>query len=128
MDDGRRIRNLDEQPVAGRRTPWWERNLAWLLVAPTIVMFVVFAFIPSITTISLRLQPHQTAARRHAADVHRVRQLRARAFEDPLVRQSALTTFKWTLIVTTVEIALGLGLALLLAHGDSRARRSSARS
>ncbi len=33
----------------------------------------------------------------------------SRAFDDPLVRQSAVTTLKWALTVTTVEILLGLG-------------------
>ncbi len=32
-------------------TPWWERHLAWLLVAPMLLMFVIFAVLPSITAI-----------------------------------------------------------------------------
>jgi multiple sugar transport system permease protein len=106
-----------EQPAERTiATPWWERNLAWLLVAPMLLMFVVFAFIPSITAILFAFS-HIT--------LHRSGMLRTfigfenfeRAFSDPLVRQSALTTLKWALTVTTVEILLGLGLALLLAHG-----------
>jgi multiple sugar transport system permease protein len=97
-------------------TPWWERNLAWLLVAPMFLMFVVFALIPSITAILFAFS-HIT--------LHRSGMLRTfiglenfeRAFNDPLVRQSALTTLKWALTVSTVEILLGLGLALLMAHG-----------
>jgi len=97
-------------------TPWWERNLAWLLVTPMLLMFVVFALIPSVTAI-LYAFSHIT--------LHRSGMLRtfvgfenfARAIDDPLVRQSAVTTLKWALTVTTVEILLGLGLALLLSHG-----------
>ena len=41
-----------EQPAQRTvATPWWERNLAWLLVAPMLLMFVVFALIPSITAV-----------------------------------------------------------------------------
>jgi multiple sugar transport system permease protein len=104
--------------VAKRSTgvPWWERNLAWLLVMPMLVMFAVFALLPSLTAI-LYAFSHIRLARGGM-------QLRfigfdnfLRAFEDPLVRQSAGITLKWALIVTAVEILLGLGLALLLAHG-----------
>ena len=106
-----------EQPLA--RTggaPWWERNLAWLLVAPTILMFVVFAFIPSITAITFafsHIRLHRTGMLRTFIGFDNF----VRAFGDSLVRQSAVTTLKWALTVTTVEILLGLGLALLLAHG-----------
>ncbi len=97
-------------------TPWWERNLAWLLVAPMLVMFVFFAVLPSITAIlyafsHIRLQRGGMVRTFIGFDNF------ARAFADPLVRQSAGTTLKWALTVTTVEILLGLGLALLLAHG-----------
>jgi multiple sugar transport system permease protein len=97
-------------------SPWWERNLAWLLVAPTLLMFVVFAVLPSITAIlyafsHIRLQRGGMQRTFIGFDNF------ARAFADPIVRQSAGTTLKWALMVTTVEILLGLGLALLLANG-----------
>jgi multiple sugar transport system permease protein len=106
-----------EQPAERTlATPWWERNLAWLLIAPMLLMFVIFALIPSITAI-LYAFSHIT--------LHRSGMLRtfvgfenfARVIDDPLVRQSAVTTLKWALTVTSVEILLGLGLALLLSHG-----------
>jgi multiple sugar transport system permease protein len=96
--------------------PWWERNLAWLLVAPTILMFVVFALVPSITAILYafsHIRLHRTGLLRTFIGFDNF----VRAFGDSLVRQSALTTLKWALTVTTVEILLGLGLALLLAQG-----------
>jgi multiple sugar transport system permease protein len=107
---------LDQPAQRIVTTPWWERNLSWLLVSPMLLMFVVFALIPSITAILFAFS-HIT--------LHRSGMLRTfiglenfeRAFNDPLVRQSALTTLKWALTVSTVEILLGLGLALLLAHG-----------
>jgi multiple sugar transport system permease protein len=107
---------LDQPAQRIVTTPWWERNLSWLLVSPMLLMFVVFALIPSITAILFAFS-HIT--------LHRSGMLRTfiglenfeRAFNDPLVRQSALTTLKWALTVSTVEILLGLGLALLMAHG-----------
>ena len=32
-----------EEGITLKGAPWWERNLAWLLVAPTIIMFILFA-------------------------------------------------------------------------------------
>jgi multiple sugar transport system permease protein len=106
-----------EQAVARPTSaPWWERNLAWLLVAPTILMFVVFALLPSITAILFafsHIRLHRTGMLRTFIGFDNF----VRAFGDSLVRQSAVTTIKWALTVTTVEILLGLGLALLLSHG-----------
>ena len=106
-----------EQPAQRTvTTPWWERNLAWLLIAPTLVMFVVFAVLPSITAILYafsHIRLHRSGMLRTFIGFENF----ARAFDDPLVRQSVVTTLKWALTVTTVEILLGLGLALLLAHG-----------
>ncbi len=96
--------------------PWWERNLAWLLVAPTLLMFVVFALLPSITAI-LYAFSHIRLARGGMQRTFIGFDNFVRAFEDPLVRQSAVITLRWATVVTVVEILLGLGLALLLAHG-----------
>jgi multiple sugar transport system permease protein len=108
---------IHEQPISRTAgAPWWERNLAWLLVAPTILMFIVFAFIPSITAILYafsHIRLHRTGLLRTFIGFDNF----VRAFDDSLVRQSAVTTLKWALTVTTVEILLGLGLALLLSHG-----------
>jgi multiple sugar transport system permease protein len=96
--------------------PWWERNLAWLLVAPTILMFILFALLPSITAILFafsHIKLHRTGLLRTFIGFDNF----TRAFDDSLVRQSAVTTLKWALTVTTIEILLGLGLALLVSHG-----------
>src|SRR5215218_8340942 len=108
-----RLEQPAERTVA---TPWWERNLAWLLVTPMLLMFVVFALIPSITAILYafsHIKLHRGGMERTFVGLENF----ARAIDDPLVRQSVVTTLKWALTVTTVEILLGLGLALLLAHG-----------
>jgi multiple sugar transport system permease protein len=112
------VQTVDLEQPAQRTvaTPWWERNLAWLLVSPMLLMFVVFAFIPSITAILFafsHIRLHRTGMLRTFIGFENF----TRAFADPLVRQSAGTTLKWALTVTTVEILLGLGLALLMARG-----------
>ena len=107
---------IDQPAERTLATPWWERNLAWLLVAPTLLMFVVFAVLPSITAILYafsHIKLHRGGMQRTFIGLDNF----ARAFSDPLVRQSAGITLKWAVIVTVVEILLGLGLALLLAHG-----------
>jgi multiple sugar transport system permease protein len=108
---------IGEQPLSRvTRAPWWERNLAWLLIAPTVLMFIVFALIPSITAILFafsHIRLHRTGLLRTFVGFDNF----VRAFGDSLVRQSAVTTIKWALTVTTAEILLGLGLALLLSHG-----------
>ncbi len=96
--------------------PWWERNLAGLLVAPMLLMFVVFALIPSLTAILFAFS-HIQLARGGMQRTFIGFENFARAFDDPLVRQSAGITLRWALTVTAVEVLLGLGLALLLAHG-----------
>jgi multiple sugar transport system permease protein len=96
-------------------TPWWERNLAWLLVTPTVIMFVVFSFIPSITAILYafsRVRFTADGIRRTYIGLDNFR----RAFDDPLVRESALTTVKWVVGVTTIEVILGLLLAVLMTQ------------
>jgi multiple sugar transport system permease protein len=101
-------------PAREAGTPWWERNLAWLLVAPTIILFVVFAVIPAITTISYafsRVRMARGGVQQQFIGFENF----VRAFQDPLVAQSAWTTIKWMAVVTLVEISLGLALALLLS-------------
>jgi multiple sugar transport system permease protein len=108
---------ISEQDVArSAAVPWWERNLAGLLVAPMLVMFVVFALIPSLTAILFAFS-HIQLARGGMQRTFIGFDNFARAFDDPLVRQSAGITLRWALTVTAVEVLLGLGLALLLAHG-----------
>jgi multiple sugar transport system permease protein len=103
-------------PAREAGTPWWERNLAWLLVAPTILLFVVFAVIPAVTTISYafsRVKMARGGVQQQFIGLDNF----VRAFQDPLVAQSAWTTIKWMAVVTLVEVSLGLALALLLSGG-----------
>jgi multiple sugar transport system permease protein len=109
-----------KEPRRPAGTPWWERNLPWLLIAPTVVFLIVFAIIPAVTTISYafsRVRMARGGVQREFIGLENF----VRAFQDPLVAQSAWTTIRWMAIVTAVEITLGLLLALLLS-GSLRGR------
>jgi multiple sugar transport system permease protein len=81
-----------------------------------IVMFIVFAFLPSITAIMYAFSHIELS--RFGMQLSFVGfDNFVRAFHDPLVRSSAGITVKWALMVTAIEIALGLALALLLSSG-----------
>jgi len=105
-----------EEPRRVVGTPWWERNLQWLLVAPTIAMFIVFSVIPALTTIAFAFS-RVTMARGGIQREFIGFENFGRALRDPLVAQSAMTTIKWMFIVTAIEVTLGLLLALLLSSG-----------
>jgi multiple sugar transport system permease protein len=105
-----------EQPHPATGTPWWERNLAWLLIAPTLVFLVIFSIIPAITTISYAFSRVKMARGGVQRDFIGFDNF-VRALQDPLVAQSAGITLRWMFIVTAVEITLGLCLALLLSGG-----------
>ncbi len=110
----------DDGPRRARGTPWWERNLAWLLVAPTILLFILFAIIPALTTVSYafsRVKMTRGGVQQQFIGLENF----VRAFQDPLVAQSAWTTIRWMFIVTAIEVVLGLALALLLS-GNFRGR------
>jgi multiple sugar transport system permease protein len=97
------------------RAPWWERNLAWLLVAPTIVMFAFFAVYPTITAVIFSLSRARLIRGGLEREYIGLDNFR-RAFEDPLVRQSARFTLQWTICVTIIEVFLGLAIALLVSQ------------
>jgi multiple sugar transport system permease protein len=100
--------------------PWWERNLPWLLVAPTLLLLVVFSLIP--TVMLIRFAFSNVLLQRGGIQTEFIGiENFARAFQDSLVQQAVWITVRWVGIVTACEILLGLGLALLLA-GNVRGR------
>lgn len=105
-------------PVRSSRigeAPWWERNLSWLLITPTLVFFLLFAIAPSIFVIRyavshVRLIRGTTDFEFIGLDNFR------RAWNDDLVRDSATITLKWMFGITVSEVLLGLFLALLITQ------------
>jgi multiple sugar transport system permease protein len=111
------VRSLDKPLKIEKmtRAPWWERNLAWLLLSPTIVMFLLFAFAPTFYSVRyglshVRLIRGQLSLRFIGLDNF------SRALDDDLVRQAVRTTLQWTIVVTLAEVVLGLLLALLMTQ------------
>lgn len=100
---------------ASGRAPWWERNLAWLLVAPTAIMFVAFGFIPSITAVMYAFSRVRLTRDGITRTFVRFANFQ-RAFDDPLVADAARITLKWVAVVTVAEVVLGLLLAMLLTQ------------
>jgi multiple sugar transport system permease protein len=100
--------------------PWWERNLPWLLVAPTLLLLVVFSLIPTVMLIRFAFSNVLLQRGGIQAEFIGVANF-TRAFQDSLVQQAVWITLRWVVIVTACEILLGLGLALLLA-GNVRGR------
>ncbi|MBA3415962.1 MAG: sugar ABC transporter permease [Chloroflexia bacterium] len=95
-------------------TPWWERRLAWLLVAPTLLFLLVFSVVPAVTAVLFafsRVRLQRGGLERTFIGLQNF----GRAFADPLVAQSVGITLRWVVIVTTAEVLLGLALALLLS-------------
>lgn len=101
--------------IAAARAPWWERNLGWLLLSPTIVMFLAFAFAP--TYYSVRYALSQVKLIRGRLDLRFIKLDNFnRALHDDLVHQAVRTTLQWTVLVTLAEVLLGLLLALLMTQ------------
>jgi multiple sugar transport system permease protein len=97
------------------RAPWWERNLGWLLVSPTLALLVIFAFAP--TYYSVRYALSKVNLKRGHLDLNWIGiDNFTRAYNDTLVHQSVRTTLQWTVVVTVAEVFLGLMLALLMTQ------------
>src|SRR5215210_1628666 len=97
------------------RAPWWERNLGWLLLSPTFVLLIVFAFAP--TYYSVRYATSHVKLVRGHLDLRFIKWDNFdRALHDDLVHQSVRTTLQWTVVVTLAEVFLGLMLALLMTQ------------
>lgn len=80
------------------------------------VLLALFVVYPTITAIQFSLN--------HVSITGEGLQLRftgldnyLRAFRDPLIRNAAQITLQWVIVVTFVEVLVGLGLALLVSSG-----------
>jgi multiple sugar transport system permease protein len=104
-----------DQRIKIARAPWWERNLGWLLVSPTILLLVAFAFAP--TYYSVRYALSKVNLKRGHLELRWIKWDNfERALHDDLVHQSVRTTLQWTVVVTLAEVFLGLMLALLMTQ------------
>src|SRR6476469_7910069 len=91
--------------IEGEGVPWWERNLPWLLVAPTLLLLVVFSLIP--TVMLVRFAFSNVLLQRGGIHPEFIGfDNFARAFQDSLVQQAVWITLRWVVIVTACEILL----------------------
>jgi multiple sugar transport system permease protein len=102
--------------VIPRRAPWWERNIQWLLPLPTICLLLLFVVYPTLATLQFSLSRIDITGGGLVQEFVGLENF-TRAFRDPLIRESAGRTLKWVVVVTTAEMLLGLGLALLVSSG-----------
>ena len=103
------------EPIKIARAPWWERNLGWLLVSPTILLFLAFAFFPTYYSLRYALSDVDLVRGRLDLTFIGLDNFR-RAFDDSLVHQAVRTTLQWTIYVTAAEVLFGLMLALLMTQ------------
>lgn len=96
--------------IAEMRTPWHERALPYLLLAPAVLVLLLLTIYPLIyaVTVSLQTRSGEWTLGNFA-----------RLFGDRFFGVALLQTFVYTLAALIAEFLLGLGLALLL---DSQIR------
>jgi multiple sugar transport system permease protein len=98
------------------RAPWWERNLRFLLPVPTLLILALFVIYPTLTAVQYSLS-HITITGEGLEQRFLGIDNYVRAVRDPLIANAARITLEWVAVVTTAELLLGLGLALLVSSG-----------
>ena len=98
------------------RAPWWERNVRFLLPLPTLLLMLLFVIYPTITALLFSFN-HIEITRDGLVQRFIGLENFGRAFQDHLIISSVRITLQWILVVTVVEMLLGLGLALLVSSG-----------
>jgi trehalose/maltose transport system permease protein len=87
-----------------------ERRTAWTMVSPTVLVIAGIAFVPVLLTINLSL---------HNATLSSTGSFAGRGnytfiFGDPVFRQSLLYTGIFTIVSVSIELIIGMGVALVL--------------
>ena len=101
--------------VAARGTAverWVDRNLRWLMIAPTVSILAGLTVFPTIYMFKAAVQqisPDPSVPREFIGAANFTRML-----SDPLFLNSLKNTFVFTVSAVSIEFLLGLGMALLL--------------
>jgi multiple sugar transport system permease protein len=101
--------------VAARGTAverWVDRNLRWLMIAPTVSILAGLTVFPTIYMFKAAVQqisPDPSVPREFIGAANFIRML-----SDPLFLNSLKNTFVFTVSAVSIEFLLGLGMALLL--------------
>src|SRR5262249_11293755 len=95
---------------------WWERNIQFLLPLPTLLLILLFVVYPTITALLFSFSHIDITSNGLVQRFVGLANFR-RAFQDPLIADSVRITLEWVVVVTTVEMVIGLALALLVSSG-----------
>jgi trehalose/maltose transport system permease protein len=99
-----------EERASARALTRGERRTAWLMVAPTIVVILAIAFLPVLASIYLSLH---NATLTHSGSFAGLSNY-SFVFGDPAFRQSLLFTAIFTVASVSIELVIGMVVALVL--------------
>jgi trehalose/maltose transport system permease protein len=100
----------EEERASARTLSRGERRTAWLMVGPTIVVILAIAFLPVLASIYLSLH---NATLTHTGSFAGLSNY-SFVFGDPAFRQSLLFTAIFTVASVSIELVIGMGVALVL--------------
>jgi multiple sugar transport system permease protein len=97
---------------AKRTTPWYERHLPYLLLAPTVLLLLALTFFPFFYAISLTFLDTKGPKWKFIGGQNYGRLLSDLRKSDSLLRNAIGNTAVFTVCAVAAEFLLGLGLAL----------------
>jgi multiple sugar transport system permease protein len=107
-----------------RRTRVTRRTaVAWLLLAPFTLVFVLYTLVPTVAALGFSLTDLQGMDLRHPLDVDFVGLANyARLFQDPVFRQDLVNTAVFVVVGVPSTMGIGFALAVALNSGIRRLR------
>jgi multiple sugar transport system permease protein len=98
-------------------------GVAWLLLAPFILVFVLYTLVPTVAALGFSLTDLQGMDLRHPLDVDFVGLANyARLFQDPVFRQDLVNTAVFVVVGVPLTMGIGFALAVALNSGIRRLR------
>jgi len=98
-------------------------GVAWLLLAPFILVFVLYTLVPTVAALGFSLTDLQGMDLRHPFDVDFVGLANyARLFQDPVFRQDLVNTGVFVAAGVPLTMGIGFALAVALNSGIRRLR------
>lgn len=112
-------------PAAVRRRKRVTRRtaVAWLLLAPFMLVFVLYTLVPTVAALGFSLTDLQGMDLRHPLDVDFIGLANyARLFQDPVFRQDLVNTAVFVVVGVPLTMGIGFALAVALNSGIRRLR------